>query len=348
MKRNKKMKQSISIAILVLVSLISCKTKNKEVLIRGQIIGEQPVEIIYTAPTNGICDWAITNSIDTDSLGKFEISFSIDKPSFVVVLAKGFMAFEQSPTIVAEPGETYDLTIDLTSKEQQFVIEGSNNTIQDFYNNLSQANPKTCFFNFKREPADMTGIKKDLFALRQGENLKLNELLEEGKINTEVFNLIKTDRDVYYGTALSTIASMNTAKYIREGASIPDSVSKYWEDANALVSLTNEDIPRTKNLYDFLDLYYWYNIYNSITYSEFSETRAEYREKGLEHTYRLGLANKFFEGENLEYFTVRYIIQNSRRKKENEFIEIIEKFHEAYPANLFSTYLEPVKKVILE
>ncbi|MGM0377377.1 MAG: hypothetical protein ACQEQ0_11415 [Bacteroidota bacterium] len=342
------MKQTIFITFLILVSLISCKTKNNEVLIRGKIIGEPPAEILYTAPINGICDWGITNSINPDSIGNFEIAFNIDKPSFIIVLVKGSMSFEKSPTIVAEPGEKYELTIDLTSEEQPFIIEGKNKTLQEFYNNLSQINPKTCFFNFKREPSDMSGIKRDLSTLKKEENLKLNKLRDEDKINAIIFDLIKSDREVYYGTALSTIASMNTTKFIRQGISIPDSISKFWEEGIALAPLTNENILRTKNLYDFLDLYYWHNVYNTITYSKFSENRSEYREKGLEHTYKLELANEIFNGEILEYFTVRYIIQNSRRKKEKEFVTIIDKFNETYPNSLLSKYLEPVKKVILE
>lgn len=341
------MRQTIFITILILISLTSCKTKNNEVLIRGKIIGELPAEILYTVPINGICDWGITNNINTDSLGNFKISFNVDKPSFIIVLAKGSMAFETSPTIVVEPGETYELTIDLTSKEQPFAIEGNNNILQEFYNNLSQINPKTCFFNFERKPSDMSGIKRDLSSLKQEENLKLNKLVEEGKINTDIFNLIKSDREVYYGTALSTIASMNTINFVRQGTSVPDSINKFWEESNALVSLTNINILRTKNLYDFLDLYYWYKIYHSITYSEFSKLRSENREKGLEHTYKLELASKFFEGEILEYFTVKYIIHNSKRKKEKEFITIINKFNETYPNSLFIEFLEPVSKEIL-
>ena len=141
------MRQTIFITILILISITSCKTKNNEVLIRGKIMGEMPAKILYTNPINGICDWGITNSINTDSLGNFEISFKVDKPTFIIVLAKGHMRFETSPTIVVEPGETYDLTLHLNSKEQPFIIKSNNNTLQEFYNELSQINPKTCVYN---------------------------------------------------------------------------------------------------------------------------------------------------------------------------------------------------------
>ena len=342
------MKQLTVITFLIFIGFISCKTNNNEVLIRGKVIGDLPATILYTVPVNGICDWGITKSINTDSLGNFKISIKVDKPSFIVVLAKGSMSFESSPTIVAEPGETYDLTIDISSKEQPFILKSNNITLQEFYNDLSQINPKTCVYNFNRETSDMSGIKRDLSSLKQEEISKLNKLAEEDKISNDISNLIKADREVYYSTAFSTIASINTNKFIRQGTSVPDSISKFWEESNALVSLTNMNILRTKNLYDFLDLCYWHNIHNSITYSKFSKLRSEYRKKGTEHTYKLELANKFFEGEILEYFTVRYIIHNSKRKKEKEFITIIEKFKENYPNSLFNEFLEPVSKGILD
>ncbi|SFF55751.1 hypothetical protein [Sunxiuqinia elliptica] len=340
------MKQTVLITFLILIGFTLCRAESNDVLIKGKVLGDLPAEILYTAPIRGICDWGITNATHTDSLGNFNIHFQTENPSFVIVLVKGSMAFETSPTIVAEPGETYELTIDLITKEKPFAIKCSNNTIHQFYNNLLQANPRTCLYNFSRETSDMSGIKSDLLSLKRDELSKLNNFLREGTISKEVFNLIKSDREVYYGTALSTIASMNTGEFMRQNSAVPDSISKFWEEAVALVPMSSKNILGTKNLYDFLDLYYWKRTYDSIPYSDFSKLRSEYREKGLEHTYKLELASQFFNDEVLEYYMARYVIAKSRRKGENEFVTIIDKFNETYADSPFSKYLEPIKKVI--
>ena len=105
---------------------------------------------------------------------------------------------------------------------------------------------------------------------------------------------------------------------------------------------------KTNYTYDYIYLYFWYQIFTKVTYEEFSKTRNEFRKEGLGHTYTIDLASTLLKDDILEYFTAKYIISSWKRKKEKEFVTIIEKFKNDYPNSLFSEYLEPVKKEILE
>lgn len=343
------MTQKLILASLILITLISCKTNQKETLITGKVIGELPTEIIYTNPINGICDWGYTQSVETDSLGNFRINLKIDNPVFIKFLVMGSSITEfDCPIIIAEAGKSYDLTIDTNKKENQYRFKGEIKNVQDYYNNLSRINPRSCVYSFGKDISDMTGLRTDLKEQKQKEISEITAFYENGEISEPVYQLLKLDREVYYGIALSTLASINNVNFINNKTEVPDLVFDIWKEANSMISQENQNILGANNIYDFLYLKFWYYIYTEIKYDNFEKTRGKFREENKGQTYTLDIANELFENEILEFFTAQYIISNSRRikqkKGDNEFPSIIDKFKENYPNSLYNVALESVKE----
>jgi len=343
------MTTNLILTFLILIHLNSCKTNPNGTLITGKIIGELPTEIIYTNPINGVCDLNFSQSVITDSLGNFNINLDIENPVFIKLFGKNSSTYQESePIIIAEPGEKYELIIDLNKKEHPYFIKGEKEKIQHFYNDLSRINPRSCMYSFDREITDMAGLRADLNEQKQKEISAINNLYENGEITEQVYSLIKSDRKVYYGIALGSLASLNNVQFMREKIDVPELVFEIWEEANSFMSLENQNILKTTNIYHYLYLKLWYHIYTKIEYDNFVETRADFREKDKGQTFTLSIADELFENEILEFFKAQYIISNSRkiRKKEEdkEFIEIIEEFKISYPNSQYIKALELAKK----
>ena len=347
--KTKTMTQKLLLASLILINLISCKTNQKETVITGKVIGELPAEIIYTNPINGVCDFSFSQSVITDSLGNFNINLNIDSPIFIKLFAKSSLTYlEKEPIIIAESGKKYELIIDLNKDESNYSIESEKGKIQNYYNSLSRINPRSCVYSFGKDISDMTGLRTDIKEQKQKEISEITAFYENGEISEPVYQLLKLDREVYYGVALSTLASMNNVNFINNKAEVPDLVFDIWKEANSMVNLDSQNILSTNNIYDFLYLKFWYYIYTEIKYDNFVETREKFREENKGQTYTLSIANELFENEILEFFTAQYIISNSRRIKQkegdNEFSSIVDKFKENYPNSLYNETLESAKE----
>lgn len=345
LKKPKTMTQKLILSVFILINLISCKTIPKETLITGKVIGELPAEIIYTNPINGICDLNFSQSVKTDSLGNFNINLNIDNPVFIKLFAKSSSTYlESESVIIAESGEKYVLNIDLNKKENPYSIKGEKGKIQNFYNSLSRVNPRSCVYSFGKDISGMTGLRTDLKEHKQKEISEITAFYENGEISEQVYLLLKTDREVYYGVALSTLASINNVNFINNKTDVPDLVFDIWKEAYSIVTFDTQNILSANNIYDFLYLQFWYYIYTEIKYDNFVKTREKFREENKGQIYTLSISNELFENEILEFFTAQYIISNRKRIKQregdNEFPIIIDKFKENYPNSLYNEVLE--------
>ena len=343
------MTQKLILTFLILINLISCKTNPKETLITGTVIGELPAEIIYTNPINGICDFYFSQSVETDSSGNFSIILNIDTPVFVKLIAQNNTGYQESePIIIAESGKKYELIIDLNKKEHPYFFKGEQENLQNFYNSLSRIPPNSCLYSFDKDISDMTGLRADIIKQKQKEISAITKFYEDGEITEQVYNLIKADREIYYGNALTMLASLNNRHFMSEKAEVPKLVFDIWEEAISYIPTNKKDILRITNIYDYLYNKFWYHIYSKIKYENFEETRSEFRSDGKEHTYTLSIANELYANEILEFFTAQYIILNSTRIRKNEgdkeFLGIIEKFKENYPSSVYIESLESAKE----
>jgi hypothetical protein len=252
------MTQKLILSVLILINLISCKTNPEVTSITGKVIGELPAEIIYTNPINGVCDLNFSQSVITDSLGNFNIYLNIDNPVFIKLFAKSRSTYQESePIIIAESGKKYELNIDLYNKEHPYSIEGENGEIQNFYNRLSRVNPRSCVYSFGKDISDMPGLRTDLKEHKQKEISAITAFYENGEITEQVYQLLKLDREVYYGVALSTLASINNVNFVSNKTEVPNLVFDIWKEANSTVSLNNQNILSANNIYDFLYLQFW-------------------------------------------------------------------------------------------
>ncbi len=327
------MKLRLVVAICTTL-LIGCAKNGNEVVISGQVIGELPIKLGYTVPVNSTCFHFFNNEIDKDSLWRFEIITRIDKPSFINFL------FLDSPSLIVEPGKKYDIILEINPEEAYYRINGEIGEVQNFYNNLMHVIPRSCLFLFDDDISQYKKIQQALNSELEREIAQLEDFYNHGKISRDVFELLKTDREVYYFTAQAVLAGINRVHSIIEEKEVPSEVYKIWAEAVLTIPFTNPYLINAVHAWDYLDYYFWYKVFTSYDYDEYKKIWDQKRSQGLIHSHNIELAKKYFDNEILEYYLAIYLIHPiNRRQSENDLILNIEQFKIDYPNSLYLPFL---------
>lgn len=327
--------------LAILVGLNSCQKTKNEVIVKGKFIGDIPEEVKYSIPINGICYGFFQASERVDSLGHFELRLNIERQSFIKIFTKG-----NSCNLIIEPHKSYNVTIELNQNRSQYRFECHNSKVQEEYQNLfSPEHPQ--FEAMKVWDSPISVAKNKIDFLNNQEISTFEKLLSDGEISTEIFNLIKFDRALFYNSVLEQVALykfVNAKSENREANT--DSIHVLWNEAVQSIPLNSVDLLKSK--------WAFYHIQNYLLYQEYMadgfnwDIRPKTRREGLFHTYLINIAKKYLNGEILEFYTSSYILSTAwQNKYEKELITLFEEFKTDFPKSNYTSYLAPyIEKII--
>jgi len=328
--------------IAVIISLTSCRKSNNEIVVKGKFIGNIPEEITYSVPINGINYEWFNASTKVDSLGKFEFIVYSRKPCFITLFLKG-----NRGQLIAEPGRTYNINIELNNKNNKFKFDCYNSTIQEEYQNLiSPIHPQMLVMELMNSPVYEAKNKVDSMYLR--EKSILDKLSGNESLSSELLDLIKFDRELLYSTALQVLANINFLELRRQNLLKinTDSIEKLWNDAILSIPMESENFLKSKWTYYYIQSYLRYHQYLEMGFNW--EKYADTRKYDIIDSYLVEISKKYLSGEILEFYTASYILTSARQNKyEKDLISLFQQFTIDFPDSKYSIYIEPqIEKII--
>ena len=315
--------------------LLSCNEERNEVIITGRFLGEQPEEIGYTHPVNGTSFEGFVNKVKLDTMGRFQITLNIDRPTMVNFLSFG------SPSLIIEPGNSYEISLNL-NRDNELEMSGDLCEVQEAYSNFPHQHPMSCLYSYGEEFTNYHSIKQKLNDDLLNEITILNELYNQDKISQKVLNLLVTDRKVYYYTAQSVLASRNHLTKNSNNEDVPDDIFSIWREAAYGVPSDSDLSLSSFYSYDFFQMQLWYKIYTTYDFDDFVKLRAENRANRTIHAHNIELAKEFLSGNILEFYIAgTFFHHHWRREYDENLTSIFEQFKSDFPE---SNYLSFVTK----
>lgn len=334
------------IQILLIFGLIGCSNKeNNIIIINGKIKGKQPETIEFTTPINGKWFYGNKKSIEPDSIGEFKIEIDSKKPSFVTLYVMG----KVNGILLTEPGKSYNVNFDLSSKNKKFVVTSQDSLSQNFYNALPSPDFYMIGLNQFYKDSVPSEISSKISELRETEISKFDELFKQGEISKQYHKLALLDRNVYYKSLETGAASILLRKLLIEKKTKKiDELKKYWDKKINIAELNQIDYDSSPWFYSL--------VYNSIWYNLFSSEKpdADDMEKMYETAERVRFnideAKKYLKGETLEYYLASFIFLESWQTKDNskEIIKIYDNFKKEHPNNPYNEYIATSIKPIID
>jgi thiol-disulfide isomerase/thioredoxin len=341
-KRMKLMNQLF--LIILLAGLSGCKHPEGKIVINGVITGKNPEKIEYTFPIHGVCNWYFTQSVQADSLGKFQISIVSGKPIFVKMKISGNI----QGTLIAEPGKTYEIRFDPDNKANNFSVAGPGSVLQEAFNKLPH--PEHIQIGAREFLRDSVAgkIKETIEQRRKAEIAVFEKLLSEKVISSKVLDLVQTDRNCYYDAVLATTAWIKNLMTIQgRGNHFTPEFENLWKDTFTHLLFSNPELVNSP----------WFNFYaeSYIYYREFitgnftKEKMEALRESKLTKTYRVNKAKEYLPVEVLEDYLANYLYEESIQKQyEKELISLFDDFKAYYPESRYIPYISPFIDEIIE
>jgi len=329
--------------VTILMALhLSCTVERNEVIITGEFLGEHPKDIGYTYPVNGTSFEGFTERVGLDSLGHFQINVQVDSPALMNFLYFG------SPSLIIEPGRKYEISLS-RNKNNVLEIGGSISETQKVYSGFPHQHPMSCLYSYGEEFTNYNSIAQKLNADLQNEISVLNELYEQKQMSKNVFDLLVTDRKIYYYTAQSVLASRNHLNKMSNNEEVPDEIFNIWREAAYGIPMDSELLLSSFYSRDYLEMHCWYKIYENYDYDDFVELRAEKRANKSTHAHNIELAKEFLSNEILEFYIAgTFFHQNMRRQYDENLISIFEQFKCDYPESNYIPFVERTLENMLE
>ncbi len=330
------MKKLIFIPLFII--LTGCGETDNLVKITGKIIGQIPSEIYYTVPVNETTfNWGFTDSVQPDTLGNFVIETRIDRPSFIKIL------FGNEPSIIVEPGKKYSIIISQDENNQHSSeFRGHNDKLNTIYNSFERINPAYCSWLDEMPKTQETLNSLDERYLKE---LKILDSIAN-KYNIEQFTmeLLKRDRKLYNSFAKSKIGGSLFTQYLFQDNIFHEEAYQMWQNGISSYPEITKDIIHLNFAHDFLNDYFWFNIYSTIELKEFRKLNDEQRERNRMYSYRIELAREYFHDDLLEFFIASFVCFYSRMVPNNpdDFINIINMFREEFPNSEYQQFIEPI------
>lgn len=344
-------------AILAMI-VIGCIGRKKEIVIDGKIIGKSIKNIEYTVPVNNIFNGLMTDSIKPDTSGKFRIVIPFDNPGFIILrpLFNTNPIYKIQGIIVAEPGNTYDITFTATKDSDYLYFTGYNAKALNQYNKL----PNPILLNelqgtvpFMRDSV-ASSIREKIESQKEKEIAIFKELFDKGKISESFFKLVQTDRNCYYSTVTSMIVENNYSttcrnaniKFTNEQREVykyTDEMKELWQESFRQSKLLQEDITKSPWWWSYSQRLTCFKVYmnNDISPSGL----VELGRKDLSNTFLIeNGAKKYLPAGIIESYFANDIYRNCflfREFQDYELITLYDQFVSEFPNSAYIRYLTP-------
>jgi thiol-disulfide isomerase/thioredoxin len=332
------------ITTFLIVGLLGCQNKKNEVLITGQILGEIPEEVFLALPVNGVFYLGFKELVKLDSSGHFKVKTIIDQPAFAGLLIYGVF----NGNFIIEPGETYEIILNLNDEENNFTVNCKSKKGQALYHSLPNP-PHVQFESYKYlELPSATEMKKEIETARQKDISDFSELFEQGEISESFLDLMKTDRDVYYSAIQTEVAKRKWLDDMRmNNGAFTDEMSDLWKDAFSKIPVTDVNVLRSSWSQNYLDNYLYYREFTDQNYNRHKSE--EMRKQDLYHTHKMGFSKEYLNGEMLEFHNATYLYMACLQKKfEKELVSLFDEFKRDFPDSEYIPYLVPMVEPIVE
>ena len=327
---------------LIILSLFYSLNLRSEVTITGKITGKNPTEVRYTVPINGVCYWGFSESVQSDSLGNFQIKIKTDKPAFISIMVSG----EDLNKIVIEPGFKYKMAINIQDNASKLSVISPNEKGQELYNSLP--NPPFIELDARKLNKDTTELllKTKIASLKKAELAPFKKLLASNEITPTFYKLVEADRDCYYSAIMSSaLLSKFNRSYIEHPADYPAEMHQSLNNVFVDYPVNNKSMANSSFWYEYAKSYLTVKVYldkkNNLQQQELTD--------GLLNNYKIPENQKRITEPNLEYFKAAYIYFAAIQKSyEKELITIFNQFKKDYPKSPYTKYLEPQITPIVE
>ncbi|WP_299672904.1 TlpA disulfide reductase family protein [uncultured Polaribacter sp.] len=333
--RTKMKLKKILLAILV-IGLIGCQNKKKEVIINIKVNGKYPEKIEYTTPIDGKWFYGDKKAIIIDSIGTLQIKMDVEKPSFMTMYASGKAAI-----LLVEPGNTYNTEFEFETKQKKFLVTSDYSIGQNFYNTFTAPDFNLWDLNAFMNDSIPSEIASKINDLKEKEIFKFNELLEKGEISSPFHELAVLDRKVYYSALEIRVATMLLSAFSKENNfTATNQVKDFWNEKVNNLLLNESEYTRSPWFYTLID--------NLIDYS--SNDSVPKLSNGKIYKYKIDEIKKYLKGNELEYYTASYIFLECWQSKDNskELISVYKNYKREYPNSRYIEYLTAAVKPIID
>lgn len=338
------MKQIRFIYAILILSFLCFENVKGQITVTGKITGDIPETVGYSIPIKGIVYGGFKGSVKTDSIGNFQIKLQPEKTSFIIVMIPGRLTSK----MIVEPGQQYNISIELNNDNHSFKVLGANAEGQNLYASL----PNPSFISIEtqkfKNDTSIKSITEKIANLKDNEISKFKALLDNKEISQAFFDLVRSDRDCYYAVLSSAIP---LAKFYETN---PEKLNEFPSDMKQFWDNVFSDYPISR--IDLMGSSFWFEYAkNYVRYKEFTQKDfnvqklKEYYEKGLIHTHNIQESKKYISDPMLEYYQAAYIyIESLQLKYEKELMSIFAEFKKDWPESEFIEYLEPMINPIME
>lgn len=332
------------ITVFLITVLLSCQNKKNEVVITGTIQGEIPEEVFLALPVNGVYYLGFKETVKPDSSGHFTFKTTVEQPAFAGLLIYG----KFNGNFIIEPGENYEILLNLDKKVDNFVVNCNSQKGQTLYSSLPNP-PHVQFeaYNYLNLPS-AAEMKKEVTAAWQKDINAFNTLYKQGEISEAFMNLIKTDRDVFYSAMLAELAKRKWSDDIRgKNGAFSEDMKNMWSEAILNIPVKDKYVLRSRWNTNFLQNYLDYKEYMDESYGNIKH--AVNRNQDLYHTQKLKISKEYLEGEVLEFHNAAYLyIECLQKKYEKELITLFDEFKRSFPNSEYIKFLDPMVAPIIE
>lgn len=338
------MKLSQLILTVMLIGLFACNDSRDKIVIHGEIIGEIPEKVEYTNPIHGICNWSFIESVQPDSLGKFQIETAAKEPIFIKIRT----SYTEQGTLIAEPGKIYNVRFNLNDKENIFSITDKSSDIQKTYNKFP--NPEHIQLGAREFLRDTiaTKIKETIEQRKTAEIAEFEKLYSDKLVSQKLFDMVKIDRTCYYDAVLATTAWIKNLMTIQGREKVfPREFEDLWKGAFEHPLFSNPEIVKSQWFNFYAESYIYFQEYINGNFTK--EKLEALRESDQIKKYRVSSAKEFLPAEFCEDYLANYLHEESFQKKyEKELIGLFSDFKTDYPGSKYIPYISLLIDEIIE
>jgi thiol-disulfide isomerase/thioredoxin len=332
------MKLKLFILVVLLFRLAAIGYPGNKIVIKGKIEGEIPGKVEYTNPIHGICNGWFTRSVVPDSTGKFQISLVSEETVFVKIRT----SFDRSGIIIASPGSTYDVLLNVKDKDHFMTVTGKSAALQKAYNLLPH--PEHIQLGAREYFRDTVAVRvKESIMQKKREEIGVFEKLRSDRIiSRDEFNLVKTDRECYYDAVQATVAWLKDLMVMQgREKSFPDDFENLWKETFQTPLFSKPELVKSPMFNFYAECYIYFQEYRKGDF-----TKEKYDALGQTNQmkkYRIDKAKEFLPPVIREDYIAHYLYDESIQKKyEKELIQLFEEFRKDYPGSDYLPYISPL------
>lgn len=338
------MRISKIILILLAIGFYGCSQKEKGITINGITNLTHSEKVEYTTPINGKWFYGDKKAITTDSIGAFQIKMEIEKPSFITIYVSG-----KSSILLVEPNKSYDIKFEFKTNQKKIRVSSRDSIAQNYYNTFPPPDFNVFGGNTFLKDSIPSEISSKINNLKEKEVSKFDKLLENGEISSGFYELAVLDRQSYYLALEAKVAnSMLFQNYNNKNRDESNNTVEFWKTKMESVKLNESEYIRSPWFYALSKNFISFNQFLSDDF-DLQQLREKYK-NGEIYKYNIAEAEKYLKGEQLEYYVSSYIFYESWQTKDNskKIIEIYEFFKNKYPKSIYTKYLTPSVKSIID